>query len=661
MTKYFLVIFAVSLCIGWAAAQAPYQGSYEMLRQFEKSKNELSNPGLALFDSTHSYDAIHYTLRIDLNEPSDNIRKGHVTMTAVANSALDSIDMHMISMTVDSVRYNGNPATYRRRSGKVWVLTPQLGQGDTFTVDIIYHGFPSSGLYFASTRYGEDHTYSMVEPADARYWWPCYDEPWDKATCDVYCTVDSGRTVIANGRLIEIINEGNNRFTWHWRENHPITTYLISIAVARYAKIIDYAHVGSDTILIEYYAYPQDSAAVAYDLAYTPNMVEFYSNQVVPYPFANEKYAVVQAAIFNGWGAMEHQTCTTYGHSLITGDRRYEWIDAHELAHMWFGDLVTMADWRHIWLNESFATYFDALYTEYRYGYNAFQQRRANFLNAYLNEDSQRRYAIYDPPSGYLFGACEYEKGALVLHMLRRLLGDQNFFAAIRNYANQYAYGNASTDELKAHFENFYGDLDWFFYQWIYQPGHPEYLWNWYAQDIGGQHPVSITIHQTQSNAPIFKMPIKFKATFPGGSDTTFVLWDSLPSQYFTVFLNNRPNNLIFDPENDLIKEVDQYTEIGDNGVKPAFLELSQNYPNPFNSSTQIEFYLEQDSPVRLEIFDITGALVKKLVSANQSAGKHKILWDGTNSDGKAVGSGVYIYRLDAAGTVSAKKMNLIR
>jgi len=661
MKKLLIAVLAAVALFGTAAGQPPYQGSYELLRRAEAAKNEIPEPGLALFDSVHSYDALHYTLRIDLNEPADNIRKGHMAMRAVANVALDSIDLHLISLTVDSVRYNGNPATYRRRSGKIWVMTPQLNQGDTFAIDIHYHGFPSSGLYFASTRYGEDHTYSMVEPSDARYWWPCYDEPWDKAICDVYCTVEGNRTAISNGKLIEVINEGNNKYTWHWRESYPITTYLISIAVARYARITDYAFVGSDTIPVEYYAYPQDSASMAYDLANTPDMIQFYSSLIVPYPFLGEKYAVVQAAIFNGWGAMEHQTCTTYGHNLITGDRRYEWIDAHELAHMWFGDLVTMADWRHIWLNESFATYFDALYTEYRYGYASFQQRRANFLNAYLREDQQRRYAIFDPPAGYLFGACEYEKGALVLHMLRRLIGDQSFFAAIRNYAIEYAYGNASTDELKAHFEAYYGDLDWFFNQWIYQPGHPEYLWSWYVQDFGGVYPVSITIHQTQNNAPIFKMPITFKAVFPGGSDTTFVVWDSLQSQGFTIFLSRRPVNLLFDPENDLIKEVEQYTNIENRADEPAVFDLARNFPNPFNSSTVIDYSLDQDGIIKIGIYDVAGRLVRTIINGRQTAGRHRTVWDGTDMAGMPVGSGIYFYRLESDCGRITRKMNLIR
>jgi aminopeptidase N len=542
------------------------------------------------------------------------------------------------------------------------VPTPQLGQGQSFAIDIYYHGFPSDGLFFTSTRHGADHTFTSTEPSDSRYWFPCYDEPWDKAdSSEIYCTVGTGRTAVANGKLIEIINEGSGRYTYHWKETYPISTYLISIAVAEYVEITDYAYVGNDTILVQYFAYPQDSAAVAYDLGNTPDMVEFYSGRVVPYPFADEKYAVVQSSIFTGWGAMENQTNTTYGDNLITGNRAYEWIDAHELAHMWFGDLVTCGDWRNIWLNESFATYFDALYTEYKYGYAAFQQRRDGFFNSYSYEDQQFRYAIYNPPANYLFGAVEYEKGALVLHMIRRLMGDQNFFAALVSYANDYQYGNASTEELKAHFETYYGDLDWFFNEWVYQAGHPEYSWGWWTGSVGQNFALNINIHQNQSNAPIFKMPITFKAHFNSGSDSTFVVWDSLATQGFTILFSRRPTAIYFDPENDLLKEVSQYTNIGNEQQLPGKFNLGQNYPNPFNSSTMIEYDLASDGIVTLDIFDILGRRVRTILNGQAAAGHYRAFWDGADDFGRPVSSGVYLYKIQASFGTDVKKMNLLR
>jgi aminopeptidase N len=662
MRRWLLLIGLLLLSAVSVFAQTPYKGSYDILRRAEASKYNFENHGVVLFDSSHSYNVTHYNLRIDLNEESDNIRKSHVTVEAIANANLDSIDLHMVSMTVDSTKFNTNTAISRRRSGKLWVMTPQLAQGQAFTIDIFYHGFPSKGLFFTTTRHGDDHTYSSVEPSDSRYWWPCYDEPWDKATSDVYCTVGSGRTVVSNGNLVEVINEGSGRYTWHWHTDHQISTYLISIAVADYAIITDHAYVGDDTVPIKYYAYHQDSTIAAYDLGNTPDMVEFYSSRFINYGFADEKYAVVQSSIFNGWGAMEHQTCTTYGDELIDGQRSYEWIDAHELAHMWFGDLVTCGDWRNIWLNESFATYLDALYTEHKYGYSAFQQRRVEFFQSYSQEDQGFRYAIYNPPADYLFGSVEYEKGALVIHMLRRLLGDQNFFAALTNYLNDYHYGNGSTAELQQHFEVYYGNLDWFFNEWVYQAGHPVYRWTWWSQQIGQEYELNIGVRQIQTNAPsVFTMPITFKVHFASGADSTFQLWNNQQDQGFTIMSSRRPTNVYFDPENDLLKVADFYTGIDPQVQAPNTFNLNQNYPNPFNPSTKISFSTNQDGLVSLSVFDIRGALVKTLANGIYSAGNHQIIWDGTDDTGANVASGMYLYQLRSAEGMTTRKMSLIR
>jgi aminopeptidase N len=396
-------------------------------------------------------------------------------------------------------------------------------------------------------------------------------------------------------------------------------------------------------------------------LGNTPDMVEYYSQRITPYGFPDEKYAVVQSSVFNGWGAMENQTNTTYGDNLITGNRAYEWIDAHELAHMWFGDLVTCGDWRNIWLNESFATYFDALYTEYKYGYSSFQQRREDFFTFYSNEDQQIRYAIYDPPPGYIFGAVEYEKGALVLHMLRRLLGDQNFFAALIDYVNDYRYGNATTEEFKAHLETYYGDLDWFFAEWVYQAGHPEYRWTWWAVAQGQNYALNITIHQVQSNAPVFTMPITFKAHLANGTDTAFVLWNSAQSQGYTVLLRQRPTSVSFDPENDLLKEADEYVGIDPQEQLPGAFSLAQNYPNPFNSQTLISFSLSHPERVTLEIYDLGGRRIRSLYSGPLETGNYQLRWDGNNAAGMEAASGIYFYKLTTLEKSLTRRMVLLR
>jgi aminopeptidase N len=450
-------------------------------------------------------------------------------------------------MTVDSCKANSSLATFSRPGNKLNVdLGASYNVGDSFTVEVYYHGNPSAGFYFDFNNYGPPVYYSITEPYDSRYWFPCYDWPNDKALCEVICTAPEGNIAVSNGELLSLTHNPDTTVTYHWKEDYPIVTYLISLTVCDFAQIDTFAVVSGDTLPIQYWIYHQDSTDAVIDFQKTPEMVEFFSDLWLDYPFPGEKYSMAQAEL---GGAMEHQTCTSWGFPM-PGNAAYEWVVAHELAHQWWGDLVTCNDFANIWLNEGSASYSEVLWEEYEYGESAYKNHLAGFeSNIYAARFGSVSHPIYNPPPNYLFATAVYKKGAWVLHMLRYILGDTSFFDGWEAYGQAYAYSTANTEQFKTEMENSSGqDLDDFFNQWVYQANYPVYHWSWAYTSIGGNYYLDLSINQNQSAPSVYKMPIEFQVTTAGG-DSLFTLQDTLRDQEFSLILDAAPNNLIFDPD----------------------------------------------------------------------------------------------------------------
>jgi aminopeptidase N len=501
----------------------------------------------------------------------------------------------------------------------------------------------------------------MSEPQDARRWFPCYDEPWDKATSDIYVTLPETCRVGSNGILTESWNDpGSGTMTYHWVNNYQIATYLINLIMGNYATWTDYyISPSGDSLPIFNMCWREDSAAAAYDFAIVPNMIGIYSRLFYPYPF--EKYGQGVVAPF-AYGGMENQTMTTFNRSWITGDRLYEFGYAHELAHMWWGDFVTLADWRHIWLNEGFATYSSALYTEDNYGLDAFAANMLDYQDAYFAYDRDiGRYPIYNPSD--LFGAPVYVKGAWILHMLRGLMGDQQFFSGLHQYAAQYAYANASTGEFRSVMEGVSGlNLQRFFDQWVFDQGFPEYTYTWTYEAAGDSFLVHLEIDQNQSNAPIFEMPLRVKVHSTFDYDFTFDNNQALQTYDFLV--PTAPINIILDPDNWVLKKVLQGDNLneGDNNQLPESVELINIYPNPFNGATSILFNIEGNSQeIRLSIYDIQGRQIRNLSSNYLSPDQYLRQWDGRDDGGLNVSSGIYLVRLSTSHSSLARMITYLK
>ena len=577
---------------------------------------------------------------------------GYVKIKLVLNKSSNEINIHSASgvIQIDSVFLSENKLGYQQNYENLKIIFPSLiSQGETLIVAIYFQRRSDleRGFYFyrsdeVSPNLPSDIAYTMSEPSDARYWLPCYDEPWDKAKVDLIIKVRSSYLVASNGLLIRDEINGNERI-FHWRSKHPMSTYLIAFAVSEYITFSDWYHKvsnPSDSIEVKYYVWREDSLKAVSAFKNVVDMMKFFSLKFGEYPF--EKYGMVAVYPFR-YGGMEHQTMTTIHRKWLDGNS--EGGIAHELAHQWWGDLVTCETWAEIWLNEGFASYGDALYTEYKYGFEAFKSKLEYWAKAYFWEDSIIRYPIYNPPSGRLFGTAVYYKGAWVLHMLRNLIGDSAFFAVLQEWGRRYAYGTGTTQKFIQVVNDITGeDFSWFFNQWVYEAGYPVLD---FSVSFGNCDTLFIHLRQAQRNTIIFKFPIEFKIQTQN-SDTILTFWTYSADTVYKITLNRLSAlsdiKVQIDPNGKVLKKVLSLPSKEVNLPLPFDFSLHQNYPNPFNSSTTISFEITGGSKVylcELKIFDVLGREIRKAFSGELGSGRYSIHFV---ADG--IPSGVYFYEL---------------
>ncbi|CUS78076.1 aminopeptidase N [Candidatus Kryptonium thompsonii] len=606
-------------------------------------------------EGRNEFDVLHYEIFIDLYEglmQRNGYYNGYVKIKLVLNKSSNEINIHSASgvIQIDSVFLSENKLGYQQNYENLKIIFPSLiSQGETLIVAIYFQRRSDleRGFYFyrsdeVSPNLPSDIAYTMSEPSDARYWLPCYDEPWDKAKVDLIIKVRSSYLVASNGLLIRDEINGNERI-FHWRSKHPMSTYLIAFAVSEYITFSDWYHKvsnPSDSIEVKYYVWREDSLKAVSAFKNVVDMMKFFSLKFGEYPF--EKYGMVAVYPFR-YGGMEHQTMTTIHRKWLDGNS--EGGIAHELAHQWWGDLVTCETWAEIWLNEGFASYGDALYTEYKYGFEAFKSKLEYWAKAYFWEDSIIRYPIYNPPSGRLFGTAVYYKGAWVLHMLRNLIGDSAFFAVLQEWGRRYAYGTGTTQKFIQVVNDITGeDLSWFFNQWVYEAGYPVLD---FSVSFANYDTLFINLRQTQRNAIIFRFPIEFKIQAKN-LDTILTFWTYSADTVYIITLNRLSAlgdiKVQIDPNGKILKKVLSFPSKEVNLPLPFDFSLHQNYPNPFNSSTTISFEIAGGSKVylcELKIFDVLGREIRKAFSSELGSGKYNIHFVADE-----ISSGVYFYEL---------------
>jgi aminopeptidase N len=609
--------------------------------------------------SEPNIDVTYYKLNISLTTSPQYLR-GIVSIRALSTvGSLTSITLDLMSsMTVDSVKTETARLSFSRQPTTVTVMLERgYGMGDPVHVDIYYRGVPGSsgfGSFTFSTHAGAPWVYTLSEPHGAKDWWPCKDHPLDKAdSVDIWVTVDSTLKVGSNGKLLAVINNGDGTKTYQWAERYPISTYLVSMAVSNYAEFTNwFKYSQTDSMPVLNYVLPEHLSSALTNLPRTIDMLHVYSSAFGLYPFVNEKYGHVEF----GWsGGMEHQTMTSlngFSENLV----------AHELAHQWFGDMITCANWPNIWLNEGFATYCVAVYRGVQYGESAY----TSYMNSQMSSARNAvgpLYVLDTTNVNTLFNnALVYAKGATVLHMLRHVLGDSVFLRSLKAYAQESTlrFGVATTEDFQQVCERVSGTaLGTFFSQWIYGRNYPRYSYSWRAiPDTDGGFIVPIRIQQTTGTTTpaYFTMPVDFKLT-GDGLDTTVVLLNDLTDQEFRVHVSRLPTAGVLDPNNWILKTATAVSvEEEESQNAPVSLRLEQNYPNPFNGSTTIRYALPHHGIVNLSVYNTLGEMVAELVKEDRPGGEYQVTFNAAS-----LPSGVYFYRLQVGAFVETRRLLMIR
>lgn len=572
-----------------AFAQNANTEKYNIANSEKQAAKRLMN--LAINPNTLNYDVTYHKLEFTV-DPAIYFITGQVTTTytALTNNML-SVTFDMANeMTVSSVTKNGVPLAFSESGNNELIITlpsPQL-IGTSATVKINYSGVPPVNGFasFASEMHnGTPVLWTLSEPYGARDWWPCKQDLNDKInSIDVYITAPSQYISVSNGVEPEAPVINGTQKTTHFHHNYPIPAYLICMAVTNYDVYTQLPNSATPTVTypIVNYIYPEtNSLSVQNQLAQTPLILDYFSTLFETYPYSNEKYGHAQF----GWGGGMEHTTVSFMQNFSRG------LIAHEMAHQWFGDKITCGTWKDIWLNEGFATYLASLVIERYDSPAAFISDKTNMINnitslpngaVYLN-DAQALdvYRVFDP-------RLSYNKGAMVLNMLRFKLGDVLFFQGIKNYLADVnlAYKYAITSDLQTKLEAVYGSsLTEFFNDWIYNQGYPKYAIT--VQNIAsGQAKITVNQTTTDISVPFFEMPVPIRLTGANGASQDVVVNNTFNGQQFIVSVPFSVTGVQFDPKKDIISKLSTATlDISDFN----FDQSIQIYPNPASNALSID------------------------------------------------------------------------
>lgn len=508
---------------------------------------------------TRGYDLTYLRCAWDL-DPAVRAIAGSVTSYFRAMEDLSELRFDLSdTLLVDAVSFQGSSAPFTRADDLLTIILPlTIPEGQLDSVTVTYHGVPrltGFGSFATAQHNGTPVLWTLSEPYGAKEWWPCKQDLNDKIdSLDLYVTTPAAYKVAGNGVLVSRTAAGADS-THHWRHRYPIDHYLIATAITNYEVADRETVIDGDTIRMLAYSYPENGYEGWFNAGEVLEQLTFFSERFGLYPFAREKYGQAQ---FSWGGGMEHQTMSFVGYF-------HPDLSAHELAHQWFGDKVTCGSWADIWLNEGFATYLTGLWHEYHAPstWHPWKQDRID------NITSAPDGSVHCPDTlsiARLFsGRLTYDKGAMVLHMLRWICGEEAFFQGVRDYLAdpQLAYNTARTSDLQAHLEQASGlDLDGFFADWYTGEGYPTYTMPWSQQSDGT---VDLTLYQSPSHPSVdfFALPVPVRFA-NAATDTIVVLDNTINGQGFSFPLPFQADQATIDPDLWLISGHNVATEVAD-------------------------------------------------------------------------------------------------
>jgi aminopeptidase N len=508
-----------------------------------------------------TFDVQHYTIRTSFDRAAKTVTGDTTIHLAPLKANLTTVELDAVGLNYKFVQLENSNKNlqYRQTADKLLItLDKPYAPKDTVSLRIVYTCQPQKGIYFVDAEREKNkivrdaQIWTQNEAEEARHWFPAYDFPDDKATSEQFLTVDAGETVIANGETVETVRHDDGTKTVHFMMNVPHSVYLISFVVGKYVKVKD----SYKNIPLGFYLYPGRESVATKAFGKTKDMMRIYES-LTGFDFPYSKYDQTVVANFQ-FGGMENITATTHADTEIFAvdfmPDATEDLVSHELAHSWFGNLVTCRNWSELWLNEGFATFMEAAYREKAYN-------RAEYLSK-INEDALRymseeavnrnRHALFNRKAvtdDSLFDTTTYQKGGAVVHTLREEIGDAAFWRAINVYLNRHKFGNVETPDLQKAMEEAAGrDLSWFFNQWVYKAGYPRLEVKQFYQ--AQKKILNLTVAQTQKpdaiTPAVFVLPLEIEIVTPGGAKVEKIKIDKR-TQTFSIPVERNPSEVRFD------------------------------------------------------------------------------------------------------------------
>ena len=522
-------------------------------------------------DRPRTYDVKNYTIRVSFDVPKKLVFGDTTVSLTPLNAplnelALDAVDMVFSSVTLDP---SAKPLHFRVARDKIIVaLDHPYKPGEVAAIRFKYRiSQPKKGIYFipAETDAGKlahsAQIWTQNEPEDGRYWIPSFDFPSDKATSEEFITAAKGQTVIGNGELVEKTVNPNGTATFHYKMDEPHSTYLISFVVGDFVQLKDQ----HGNVPLSFYAYKDKTRVAGIAFAPTKDMMAGYEKLTgVGFPY--KKYDQIMVSGFQEFDGMENITATTLADSQILfadypfGKPMVEDLVSHELAHSWFGDLVTCKNWSELWLNEGFATYMEAASREVLHGRDSYINQLQQDRDEYIASEgiSRNRHALQNKAARAdqsLFDVTTYQKGGAVLHMLREIVGTEAFWKGVNLYLGKHKFDNAVSSDLESAMEEASGQsLKWFFEQWVYAPGYPKLeVSQKYDAAAGTLH---LTIDQVQAEdggtPAAFRFPLDIEIGTSNGPISQ-TLQVSKRSETFDIKTSSAPVGLVVDRQEKVV------------------------------------------------------------------------------------------------------------
>lgn len=621
----------------------------------QASGRQLAPTVQAIGDST--IDITYYGLDLRITT-APNYLRGAATVNMKANVPTLSqfyLDFNT-NMKVDSVKAGTQKLTYTHQTNRLTITLPQaITRGQTGRVTVYYQGLPvtpNAGLTDQAFVFSTHETttdpliYTLSEPYGASDWFPCKDTPADKADSSaVNVTMAPFFVSVSNGLLQGVTTNSDGTKTYRWKNSYPIAQYLISITASNYTLYDNPFTYQGTTMPVSHYVFPEDLASVKTALTETNNMIKVFSDLFGTYPFIREKYGHAQ---FRWGGGMEHQTATSIIKSAMTRT-----TISHELMHQWFGDKITCRNWQNIWLNEGFASYGEAIYQESLGGASSYKSYMGGFISK-ARLASGTLYVQNVADINQIFDSNRtYSKGAVVLHMLRGVLGDTDFFKGMKAYASSpVAYSTAVTEDFQKVMETASGkNLGYFFREWVYGESYPTYTYSVAPFANTNRAVVQLRQTQTSTNPASFTMPVQITVQSLAGDSTITVVNDQLV-QSFTVTGKGTVTNVVIDPNTWILRgaTITQTTT----PVEPVVLATEEAvqlrvFPNPGNDMLTAEFTTQTAGPLTVSLVNLLGQSVASQADTNVPAGKQI-----RSLSLKALPAGRYVLRLQTTDGVKS-------